>query len=104
MEKLVFTRMNLSDVRVIITITRVPVKDLLCQTVMGRILVLECHCQKCVDACHYGLSCQTLNGAIFRVSDSSDAYPVLKSPQAWMLWARVCVEPGHEHKAGWADR
>jgi hypothetical protein len=46
MEKLVFSRMNLSDVRVIITITRVPVKDLLCQTVMGRIIVLECPLSK----------------------------------------------------------
>jgi hypothetical protein len=42
MEKLAFTRVNLSDVRVIMVIMRVLVEELLCQTVMGCIPVLEC--------------------------------------------------------------
>jgi hypothetical protein len=42
MEKPTFTRMNLSDVRVIMAIMRVLVEELLCKVVTGRILVLEC--------------------------------------------------------------
>jgi hypothetical protein len=42
MEKSAFTRMNLSDVRMIIAIMHVLVKELLCQAVNGWILVLEC--------------------------------------------------------------
>jgi hypothetical protein len=41
-EKPAFTRVNLSNVKVIMTIIRVLVKELLCQTVMGQIPVLEC--------------------------------------------------------------
>jgi hypothetical protein len=42
MEKPAFTRANLSDIRVIMTIMRVLVEELLCQVVTGRIPVLEC--------------------------------------------------------------
>jgi hypothetical protein len=35
MEKLAFTMMNLSDVRVIMAIMRVLMEELLCQAVMG---------------------------------------------------------------------
>jgi hypothetical protein len=42
MKKHVFTRANLSDVRVIIVIMRVPVEKSLYQVVTGLILVLEC--------------------------------------------------------------
>jgi hypothetical protein len=41
MKKSVFTRVNLSDIRVIMAIMRVLVHELLCQTVMRRISVLE---------------------------------------------------------------
>jgi hypothetical protein len=41
MEKPAFTRMDLSDVRVIMVIMDVPVKEMLCQTVMGWIPVLK---------------------------------------------------------------
>jgi hypothetical protein len=42
MEKPTYTRTNLSSARVIMTIIYVPVGELLCQTVMERIPVLEC--------------------------------------------------------------
>jgi hypothetical protein len=41
MEKPPFTRANLSDVRAIMAIMRVPVMGLLCQAVMGWILILK---------------------------------------------------------------
>jgi hypothetical protein len=37
-----FTRANLSDVRMIMTIMHVLVEELLCQTMMGQIPVFEC--------------------------------------------------------------
>jgi hypothetical protein len=42
MEKLAFTRVNLSDIRLIMTIMHIPVEELLCQTMTGRIPVLKC--------------------------------------------------------------
>jgi hypothetical protein len=42
MENSAFTRVSLSDVRVIMEIMRVLVEELLCQTVTGQISVLEC--------------------------------------------------------------
>jgi hypothetical protein len=42
MEKPTYTRTNLSSARVIMTIIYVLVGELLCQTVMERIPVLEC--------------------------------------------------------------
>jgi hypothetical protein len=42
MAKPTFTRMNLSNVRMIMAIMRVLVEELLCQAVMGQILVLNC--------------------------------------------------------------
>jgi hypothetical protein len=41
MDKPTFTRANLSNVRVIMTIMRVSVDELLCQTVMEQIPVLK---------------------------------------------------------------
>jgi hypothetical protein len=41
MEKDAFTKVNLSDVRVIMVIMRVPVVELLCQVAMGWIPVLK---------------------------------------------------------------
>jgi hypothetical protein len=40
MEKPTFTMVNLSDVKVIISIMHVPVEELVCQVVIGWILVL----------------------------------------------------------------
>jgi hypothetical protein len=42
MEKPIFTRMNLSDVRLIMMIMHVLMEELLCQVVTELILVLEC--------------------------------------------------------------
>jgi hypothetical protein len=42
MEKPAFTRVNLPNVRVIMTIMRVPVVERLCHAVMGRISTLKC--------------------------------------------------------------
>jgi hypothetical protein len=41
MEMLTFTRVNLSDIRVIMEIMRVLVVELLCQATTGHILVLK---------------------------------------------------------------
>jgi hypothetical protein len=41
MKKPSFTRVNLSDVRIIIAIMHVPVVELLCQATMGRIPILK---------------------------------------------------------------
>jgi hypothetical protein len=50
MKKPAFTRASLSDVRVIILIIRVLVEELLCQSVIGWILVLECLFVRCAWA------------------------------------------------------
>jgi hypothetical protein len=42
MEKPAFDRVNLSDVRGIIAVMRVPMVEFLCQVSMGRILILTC--------------------------------------------------------------
>jgi hypothetical protein len=42
MEKPASIRVNLSDVRVIMTIMCVPMKELLCQTATGQISILKC--------------------------------------------------------------
>jgi hypothetical protein len=42
MDKPAFTRTNLSDVRVIMAIMRVHVKELLCQALTGQIPILKC--------------------------------------------------------------
>jgi hypothetical protein len=42
MEKATFTRVNLSNVRVIMAIMRFVVEELLCESMMGWILVLKC--------------------------------------------------------------
>jgi hypothetical protein len=44
MEKLTFTRVNLSNIRVIMVIMRVLVEELLCQAVMGRFQHLSACC------------------------------------------------------------
>jgi hypothetical protein len=42
MDESVFTRANLSDVRIIMTIMFILVDEWLCQTVTGQIPVIEC--------------------------------------------------------------
>jgi hypothetical protein len=42
MEKLAFTRVNLSNVIVIMVIMHVPMIELLCQALMEQILVFKC--------------------------------------------------------------
>jgi hypothetical protein len=94
----------LSDVRVIITIMRNFMVKLLCQTVMGRILVLECSlrgepvacCQAHVGVCGYILSCLVLNGLATRGSRLWGHLPDNDNPQVWLPMARVCVESGLE--------
>jgi hypothetical protein len=63
MEKPAFTRTNLSDVRVIMVIMRVPVVELLCQAETGWISVLKYLLSGAHGACGHVLSCQTLNVA-----------------------------------------
>jgi hypothetical protein len=48
MENPVFTRANLFDVKVIMAIMHVLMEELLCQPVMGWVLVLECLFIRCV--------------------------------------------------------
>jgi hypothetical protein len=57
MEKFAFTSTNLSNIKVIMMIMRVPVEELICQVVTGQILVLECLLSGARDACGYILSC-----------------------------------------------
>jgi hypothetical protein len=83
MEKLIFTRMNLSGVEAIMTIMCVPVGELLCQAMTRLISVLECLLS---DACwllglHHVISYQTLNAVTCRGPGSSGVYPVLENPQ-----------------------
>jgi hypothetical protein len=71
MEKSSFTRVNLSDVRVIMMIMCVPVVELLCQAVTGWISVREhLFSGACGHLCNV-LSCQALN-----VTASKDLAPV----------------------------
>jgi hypothetical protein len=43
MDKLAFTRVNLSGVRVIMAMMHVPMEELLCQAMMGWVPVLKCN-------------------------------------------------------------
>jgi hypothetical protein len=61
MEKHIFTRADLSDIRVIVSIMCVPVEELLCQVVTGQILVPSTCCQVCTGAYDHVLLCQVLN-------------------------------------------
>jgi hypothetical protein len=56
MEKLNFTRASLSNVGVIMTIMRVPLVELLCQTMMGQIPILEYLLPGARGACGHILS------------------------------------------------
>jgi hypothetical protein len=60
MKKLAFIRENLSNVRVIIVIMRVPVEELRCQAVIGWTLVLK---HLLSNACGHVLSCKALKVA-----------------------------------------
>jgi hypothetical protein len=57
MEKLVFTRACLSDVRVIMAIMHVPLVELLCQAIMGWIPTFEYLLPGTCGACGHVLSC-----------------------------------------------
>jgi hypothetical protein len=57
MEKATFTKVWLSDVRVIMVIMCVPLVELLCQAVMGWILALEYLLLGMCGACGHILSC-----------------------------------------------
>jgi hypothetical protein len=95
MENSAFTMVSLSDVRVIMSIMQVLMEELLCQAVMGWILVPKCpllggrgH------LCGYVLSCLALNGTAFRGPGSRGTYSVLENLQASIPRAQVCAEPG----------
>jgi hypothetical protein len=57
MEKLTFTKANLSNVRVIMVIMHVPLEELLYQAVVGWIPVLECLLSAAHGPYGYVLSC-----------------------------------------------
>jgi hypothetical protein len=63
MEKLTFTRICLSDVRVIMVIIRVPLVESLCQTAMGWIPT-RVPVARCVWGLWPCLSCQAVNVAV----------------------------------------
>jgi hypothetical protein len=63
MEKLAFARACLSNIRVIMVITRVPLVELLCQAAMGWIPALEYLLPGTCGPCGHVLSCQTINVA-----------------------------------------
>jgi hypothetical protein len=81
MEKLVFTRARLSNIRVIMMIIRVPLVELLCQTTMGWISAFEYLPSSTCGACGHVLSCQTVNAATSQDIGARKAYPIPKSPQ-----------------------
>jgi hypothetical protein len=66
LEKPVFTRACLSDVRVILVIMHVPLVELLCHPVMGQILALEYLLPRTRGACGHALSCLMVNVAASR--------------------------------------
>jgi hypothetical protein len=72
MEKSVFTRVCLSDVRVIMVIMLVPMVERLCEVVMGWILALKCLLLGRVGAYDHVPSCQEFNAAVSRGPGSSD--------------------------------
>jgi hypothetical protein len=86
MKKLAFIRKNLSNVRVIIVIMRVPVEELRCQAVIGWTLVLK---HLLSNACGHVLSCKALKVAASWGPDSSDFTRYWKSPRHY------CQEPGY---------
>jgi hypothetical protein len=88
MEKPAFIRVSLSDVRVIMTIMRVPVVGLLCEAVTDRFQHSSTCCQVHVGACGHNLSYQTLNVTASRGPGSCGAYSVLKAH------GHGCREPG----------
>jgi hypothetical protein len=77
MEKPALSKMNLSGVRVIMTIMHVPVEELLCQAVTGR---SSAHHQMCLGSYGYVLSCQALNCTASQGPGPIGAQPVLENP------------------------
>jgi hypothetical protein len=104
MKNSAFIRANLPDVKVIMVIMCVLVKELLCHAMTERFQYMSACCQVHVGDCGYVLSCLALNGVASRGPGSRGAYPVLENPQAWLLGSRVCAESEREDKADWADR
>jgi hypothetical protein len=70
MEKLIFTRAYLSNVKVIMVIMCVPSIELLCQSVMGQIHALKYLLQDTCGACGHILSCHAVKVAASRDSGS----------------------------------
>jgi hypothetical protein len=94
MEKPVFTRPNLSDVRVIMVIMHVLVVELLCQTAMGQISVfkyLKSGVRRCLWPC---LVLPNIKCHRFPRSRLSWCFPGTECPRAWMSGAQVCAELG----------
>jgi hypothetical protein len=105
MENPAFTKVNLSDVRIIMAIMRVLVEEFAISGGEGtyssnRVPI----CQVRVGACGYILSCLALNGAPSQGPSSSGAYLILVNPQEWLPEALVCVEPHYDEKLQWVDR
>jgi hypothetical protein len=90
MEKPTFTKMNLSNVRVIMSIIGVLVAELLSQVVMGEFQYSSAHCQVHLDACGYVLSCLSLNGAASQGPNSRGTCLVLEPPGVAARCLGVC--------------
>jgi hypothetical protein len=81
--------MNLSDVRVIMTIMHILVEELLCQAVTGQILLLESLLSGacgCLRLCPFkpDIKCRC-----FQRTRLQGNLPGTREPQAWPLGARV---------------
>jgi hypothetical protein len=87
-------RMSLSDVRVIIVIMRVLIMELLCQTMTGQILALECLLPGMRG--HMRL-CPVLSRLLGHL-------PRTDNPQTWLLRVWTCAELGHKEELDQADR
>jgi hypothetical protein len=104
MKKLTFIRVNLSNVRVIIAVMRVPVEELLCQAVIGWIPVLK-HLLSNARGCLWPYPIvQGIKGRCFPRTWLQRLYPVLESPQALLLGAHVRTKLDHEEDLHWANK
>jgi hypothetical protein len=104
MEKPIFTRMNLSDVRLIMMIMHVLMEELLCQVVTELILVLECLLLGARGCLWLHPVMTGIKWRCFLSTWLQGTYLALENPLAWLLGARVCAEPGHKDKADWVDK
>jgi hypothetical protein len=90
-----FIRENLFDVRAIMVIMCVLIVELLCQTVMGRVPVLECLLP---DARGYQRLCHVLSGIKcprFLKISALRSLARYWEPPGVATGARVRAEPGH---------